>query len=74
MFREIMRHVLTKTFFLSLQNAVTHKKIDQDINEVKFNWTAPKGLSEKVTFLVTVAQNGGVFWVKVPSAVLAVSK
>lgn len=67
--------VITIPFlFMSLQNAVTHKKIDQDINEVKFNWTAPKQLSEKVTFLATIAQNGGVFWVKVPSAVVAVSK
>lgn len=73
--RELFWVLKTKFYWwiCFFQNAVTHKKIEQDINEVKFSWTAPKGLSEKVTFLATIAQNGGVFWVKVPSAVVSVS-
>lgn len=64
-----------------MQNAVTHKEIEnidenieQDINEVRFAWIAPRGLSEKVTFYATIAENSEVFWVKVPSAEVALSK
>lgn len=56
------------------KNALTHKKIESDINEVKFKWTAPRNLAEKVQFYATIAQNGGVFWVKHKSAILTVNK
>lgn len=65
------RHSLTFVWF---QNAVTHKKIAGDgPDNVSFSWTAPKQLSEKVTFYYTVALNGGVFWVAQKSEQLSVS-
>lgn len=56
------------------KNALTHKKIESDINEVKFKWTAPRNLAERVQIYATIAQNGGVFWVKHKSAQLTVTK
>jgi len=46
-----------------LQNAATHTKPDAK-TKIAIQWTAPPSLSEKVQFYVTVAQNGGVYWVK----------
>uniref|UniRef100_A0A336KCX4 CSON005752 protein n=1 Tax=Culicoides sonorensis TaxID=179676 RepID=A0A336KCX4_CULSO len=55
-------------------NTVTHTKINGDgPDSVSFSWTAPKKLSERVTFYYTVALNGGVFWVAQKSEPLSVS-
>ncbi|CRL00397.1 CLUMA_CG013664, isoform A [Clunio marinus] len=53
-------------------NAVTHKKIDQGVHEVKLYWIAPSKLAERVNFYFTVAKNGGVFWVAQKSETLNV--
>lgn len=65
---------MTQLSIFHLQNAVTHKKItiEEGINEVKFYWTAPKKLEERVNFYVTVAKNGGVFWVAKKSDTLSI--
>ncbi|CAO1306262.1 unnamed protein product [Diamesa serratosioi] len=53
-------------------SAVTHKKLTEGVKSVKFNWTAPSGLKEKVHFRYTVVLNGGVFWVGEKSELLNV--
>lgn len=59
--------------FLSLQNAITHKKIDGDgPSSLTFTWQAPPELEADVHFRATVALNGGVFWVGVQSEKLSV--
>ena len=60
-------------FIIAKQNAVTHKKIEEGVHEVKFRWTAPAGLRERVTFYATVAKNGGVFWIAQKSEVLSIN-
>jgi hypothetical protein len=57
----------------SKNNAVTHKKIANGVRSVKFNWIAPRGLSEKVVFVSTIALNGGKFWVDQKSQTLSVN-
>lgn len=56
-----------------MQNAVTHKKITDEVREVVMTWTAPANLRERVTFFATIAKNGGVFWVAQKSDVLSVN-
>jgi hypothetical protein len=52
------------------QNAVTHKKFANDIQQVSFKWTAPPSLKEKVIFFATVVKNFEVFWVAQKSEAL----
>ncbi|KAG5676743.1 hypothetical protein PVAND_006552 [Polypedilum vanderplanki] len=54
-------------------SAITHKKIENPPQSIKFYWTAPKGLKEKVTFFATVALNGGTFWTQQKSETLSVN-
>ena len=50
-------------FFLSFfKSAATHDSSDVK-EKVVLTWNAPEGLSETVRFRVTVAKDGGTFWV-----------
>jgi len=66
------QHIQTLDCGSGRANAITHKKLDQGVHEVKFNWTAPKNLSGRVVFYYTIAKNGGVFWVAHKSESLTV--
>lgn len=44
---------------------MTHKKIfGSGQKSIEATWTPPAGAKGEVTFLATVALNGGVYWVK----------
>lgn len=58
---------------LFFQSAVTHKKLEKNVSSISLKWTAPKGLSEKVQIVATVALNGGTFWVNQKSEVINVN-
>ncbi|XP_059616866.1 putative defense protein Hdd11 [Phlebotomus argentipes] len=59
----------------SADNALTHTKIENSVKEVSFKYTVPQNAQkgQKFNFLSTVALNGGVFWVRVPSEVFTVA-
>lgn len=48
--------------FSILQTGATHTKADSK-DKIVLTWTAPPNLSETVKFRVTVAKDGGTFWV-----------
>lgn len=71
--RIMWSYLINSSLFTSPnQNAVTHKKLAQGVQQVTFKWTAPANLSERVVFLATIAKNGGVFWVQQKSDILNV--
>lgn len=72
MFSSMTLFNLLFSLFIREQNAVTHKKLTSAVSEVKFKWTAPNNLQERVNFYVTIAKNGGVFWVAQKSDTLNV--
>jgi hypothetical protein len=69
-------YLIIACFYHLKQNAITHRKItnDEGINQVKFLWTAPNNLSERVNFVATIAKNGGIFWVAEKSDTLTINK
>lgn len=47
---------------LFLQDSITHKEIDDNVNTVSFHWRAPKHLSSAFAFHFTVAKDKHIFW------------
>lgn len=54
------------------QNAATHKN-SENKNNLSLNWQAPAGLKDQVQVYVTVAQDGGTYWVHQPTALIKVN-
>uniref|UniRef100_A0A1L8DPH3 Putative serine protease n=1 Tax=Nyssomyia neivai TaxID=330878 RepID=A0A1L8DPH3_9DIPT len=50
-------------------NALTHKKIENNVEQLSFKYTVPQDAQkgQKFNFLSTVALDGGTFWVRIPS-------
>ncbi|XP_065164061.1 putative defense protein Hdd11 isoform X2 [Atheta coriaria] len=64
-------HSKTINCFTKEKNMATHNNAN-DKKSVSVTWKPPKGVKKTYTVYVTVAENGGVFWVRQPTAKITV--
>lgn len=68
---ELDKYVKTINCGKGEQNAATHKN-GENKKTTTLEWQAPKGLKDNVQVYVTVAQDGGTYWVHQPTATIKV--